>query len=99
MSRETSSVVRMQEREPSSTEAEQALLGILLLDASRCGAVTGAGGAGLFFDPLHAEIFGAIRSRSARGDLVSPVTIADAMRSNPAWEGVGGVGYLARLAG
>lgn len=94
-----SNVARMQDSEPSNIEAEQMVLGTLLLDSTRCGAVIENGGADLFHDPFHGEIFETIRAKEARGDLVSPVTVLEAMRSHPAWGEVGGTGYLARLAG
>lgn len=97
--REISNIARMQDAPAISTEAEQALLGILLLDSSRCGMAIGAGGADLFSDTFHAEIFETIRKKDARGDLVSVITISEAMKGHTGWNDVGGVSYAARLAG
>ena len=92
-----SNVAKMKDETPLSPEAEQAVLGQLLLTPDLIGIVVTSGGAELFFDPLHADIFETIRAKDASGDLVSPVTVADAMRGRDF--GQAGVGYLARLAG
>lgn len=97
MSREISNVAMMQEPLAISVAAEQSLLGILLLDTSRCGAAMRAGGADLFGDPLHADVFEVIRKKDGAGELVSPITVADVIRGHEGIAEVGGVGYLARL--
>lgn len=84
---------------PVSVEAEQMVLGAVLLDADRIGGVIRAGGADLFEDPVHAAIFKAITSKDREGSLVSPVTVADSLRGDAGLAELGGPGYLARLAG
>lgn len=96
---ESSNVARLPTEAPMSVEAEQAVLGAVLIDQKLCGRVVQSGGADLFCDPLHAEIFEAARKKDVAGALVSPVTMADAMRGHASWQSVGGIGYLARLAG
>lgn len=91
---------------PHSVEAEQQLLGGFLLclsaqnqDVQRAyDATIRLGGSALFFDPVHATIFDAIRKKEQQGGLINPVTISEALRGS---DGVGdmGPGYLARLAG
>lgn len=92
-----SNVAKMKDETPLSPEAEQAVLGQLLLTPELVGIVVTSGGTDLFCDPLHADIFEAIRAKDAAGELVSPITVADAMRGRDF--GVAGCGYLARLAG
>lgn len=92
--------------EPHSIEAEQQLLGGFLLSLSArhsdvqaaYDAAIRSGGADLFYDPVHSEIFDAIRKKEQAGGLVNPVTVAEAMRAS---DGLGelGAGYLAKLAG
>lgn len=88
---------------PHNVEAEQQLLGAFLLDMSAAGRAFGeavhAGGATLFFDPVHARIFDAIRAKERAGHLVSPVTLRDALRADEGLTQLGGPSYLARLAG
>lgn len=80
-------------------EAEQALLGALMLAPELVGRVVNAGGAELFADPVHADTFRTIAEKDRQGQLVSPVTVGDAMRAHGGLVDLGGPGYLARLAG
>ena len=68
-------VARIRDEAPHRVEAEQAVLGCLLLDGTRVGAAVRAGGEALFFDPLHAGIFRVVATKDQAGDLVSPVTV------------------------
>jgi replicative DNA helicase len=81
-----------------SVEAEQQLLGAVLLNPRHISTIVALGGEALFFDPVHARIFAAAREKDAAGHLVSPVTVAAAMREEAGLAELGGVGYLARLA-
>lgn len=92
-----SNIAKIRPDAPSSPEAEQAVIGAILLDGELSHAVNAAGGESLFLDPVHVEIFGAIRRKILAGDLVSPVTIAAAV--DEAAMGGLGKGYVARLAG
>ena len=80
-------------------EAEQAVLGTALLDSNFCGAIQRAGGEQLFAEPVHARIFAIAAERERAQMLVSPVTVATAMASDPGLAELGGAGYVARLAG
>lgn len=91
------------EAAPYSVEAEQQLLGsFLLMSQAPVGEAFDralrSGGADLFHDPLHAEIFGIMAEKTKRGELVSPVTIAEAMRSSEGLREIGGGNYLLRMA-
>lgn len=83
---------------PNSVEAEQQLLGALLLDNALMGRVAGRIEAGDFFDPLHAEIFESVRDRIDHGQLASPVTLGAAMKDHAALKDLGGGSYLAKMA-
>ena len=89
----------MTQTQPHSVEAEQGVLGSLLLDGSRIGTAVRAGGDSLFLDPVHADIFRIAAAKDRAGDLVSPVTVAAAMADHPGLMDLGGRGYLARMAG
>lgn len=84
---------------PMSVEAEQNVLGTCLLRPERIGAVVIAGGADLFGDPLHADMFRLMAERDREGLLVSPVTMAEVLRDEARMADVGGPGYLVRMAG
>lgn len=81
-----------------SVEAEQMILGELLMNADRAGLVDRMGGADLFFDPVHAEIFSAILEKHRAGLLADPVTVALEMADHPGLSELGGGRYLVRIA-
>lgn len=90
----------IKERSPEvlagALEAEQALLGALLYDngaALNCEGVTGDH----FVEPIHAKIFGLIMASIERKQLADPTTIIPALKGDPAFDGMGGIGYLADL--
>lgn len=84
---------------PHVTEAEQALLGCLLADQAHIGRCIRRGGSELFYDPVHAAIFEAIEAKTKAQALVSPITIADALREHDGLKDLAGGKYLARLLG
>ena len=81
-----------------NVEAEQQLLGSLLLDASRLTSV-GVYSSDIFFDPAHAEIFKEICRRSKTDLPSSPVALKLWADNEPSMKEIGGATYLVRLAG
>ena len=84
---------------PLNIEAEQAVIGQLLLHPDLIGKAVARGGAGLFGDPVHAEIFNLMAQRHREGRLVSPVALREAAVAMPGLDQLGGPAYLARMAG
>lgn len=84
---------------PHSIEAEQQLLGALLLNNDLLDRVSGVITSASFYDPVHADIFDVITSRIESGKLADPITIKDAMISHDGLRQIGGPAYLARMAG
>jgi replicative DNA helicase len=87
---------------PQSLEAEQQVLGaVLLTNAETPGfsAAMQSGGASLFLDPVHGRIFEHCQRKAGQGFLVSPITVADVMRDDDGLRELGGGAYLVRLAG
>lgn len=84
---------------PHAIEAEQAVLGAILLGQT-CDDVQSLGGAGIFFDPVHAELYRVCLRLERAGKMVSPITVKASL-SDELVEGLshlGGVGYIVRLA-
>lgn len=81
-----------------SLEAEQQLLGALMMDDRLTPIVMRAGGSDLFAHPLHAEIYEVIEARANSGELVSPVALKAALQGSRDLEDAGGPAYLVRLA-
>ena len=84
---------------PHNIEAEQQVLGAVLLDGERIGAVEATGGADLFYEPTHVAIYEAAKGRRSLGQQVSPITVKGALEDHEGLKELGGPGYLARLAG
>lgn len=81
-----------------SVEAEQQVLGALMLDDRLTSNVMRAGGAALFAYGLHQEIYECIEARANRGDLVSPVALKADLSGSEALQEAGGPAYLVRIA-
>lgn len=87
---------------PLSVEAEQQVLGEMLLtncEGAGYNAALRAGGASLFFDPVHQRLFEACHKKAMQGFLVSTVTVADVTRDDQGLKELGGPAYLVRMAG
>ena len=60
---------------PHNLEAEQALLGAILVNNEALDRVSGFLQSGHFFDPLHARIYETLATLIHAGKLASPVTV------------------------
>ena len=85
--------------QPHSIEAEQSVLGGLLLSADGWDAVAEAVSAADFYRPDHRLIFRQIARLADAAEPVDVITVADRLQANNELESAGGVGYLAELAG
>ena len=83
---------------PQNVEAEQALLGAILIDNAGFDRVSTFLEPDHFHLPVHGRIFEAARSLIARGRVADPLTLKTFFEAENALEDVGGAQYLARLA-
>lgn len=83
---------------PHNLDAEQGLLGALLVDNYRIHDVLGTVRAEDFFHPCHGLIFEKIRERVEAGKTATPVTLKAFFENNGDLTDVGGALYLADLA-
>lgn len=84
---------------PSNIEAEQALLGAILLNNEVLTTLPAGFGSEMFYEPVHSRVFAAAERRISAGDLVSPVTLKAVFADDDGMADLGGIGYLARLSG
>jgi len=84
---------------PHNIEAEQALLGALLVNNDVYDKIASIVKDIHFFDPVHARIFETIANRIQKNALASPVTIKAFFEDDEGLNELGGPSYLARLAG
>ena len=85
--------------QPHNIEAEQALLGALLVNNDVYDKIASIVKDIHFFDPVHARIFETIANRIQKNALASPVTIKAFFEDDEGLNELGGPSYLARLAG
>jgi len=83
---------------PHNLEAEQALLGTLLINNDVFHQVSNFLTDLHFFDAAHSKIFATAASLIGRGLLASPVSLKNYFETDETLAPLGGVQYLARLA-
>ncbi|MEM0989747.1 MAG: replicative DNA helicase [Pseudomonadota bacterium] len=83
---------------PHNIEAEQALLGALLLNNEIFDRVAAIVQPHHFFDPVHGRIFQAAAGRIQRGNRADPVALKPFLADDQGLAELGGTDYLARLA-
>ncbi len=84
---------------PHNIEAEQALLGALLVNNDVYDRVAAIVNEIHFYDPVHGRIFEIAAQRIQKNALASPVTLKAFMEDDAGLAELGGPAYLARLAG
>ncbi|MEL8055936.1 MAG: DnaB-like helicase N-terminal domain-containing protein, partial [Pseudomonadota bacterium] len=80
-----------------SIELEQQVLGALLQHSHAVPMVAAAGGASLFFDGVHGEIFDRIRDFADEGETADAYTLAAWARAQDNLADIGGAEYLLRM--
>ncbi len=84
--------------QPHNLEAEQALLGAMLVNNEVYHRLSDFLVAEHFFEPVHARIFEVCAQRIGRGQLADPVTLKALIEDDPAFKELGGARYLAGIA-
>ena len=82
---------------PHDLEAEESLLGAMLLTKDAIVTAVEIVDAGDFYRPAHGHVFDAVCGLFSRGDPADPVTVADELRRADMLELVGGAGTLIAL--
>ena len=83
---------------PQNIDAEQALLGALLINNEIFDKINHILKPQHFFDPVHQRIYEICSEKISRNSLASPVTIKTFFQEDPGMRELGGVSYLAKLA-
>ncbi|WP_372861935.1 replicative DNA helicase [Spongiibacter sp.] len=84
---------------PHSLEAEQSVLGGLMIAGDVWDSVADMVGEGDFFRPEHRLIFACMARLVAQEQPIDVVTLAETLARNGELESVGGTAYLAEIAG
>ncbi|MBN36730.1 MAG: replicative DNA helicase [Rhodospirillaceae bacterium] len=83
---------------PHNEEAEQALLGAILVNNDVLNRVEDFLRGEHFYIPVHGRIYDAIQQVIEKAQIANPITLRALFESDEALAEVGGAGYLARLA-
>src|ERR687896_110283 len=83
---------------PQNLDAEESVLGAMMLSPGAIGAVSEVLDAGDFYRESHAKIYRAALALYARGEPVDAITLADELEEQGELENVGGRVRLAELA-
>jgi replicative DNA helicase len=83
---------------PHNFEAEQALLGAILVNNAAYQRVAEFLRPEHFADPLHGKLYDSLGKLIERGQVVSAVTLKTYVEQDEAMKAAGGAAYLARLA-
>lgn len=82
---------------PQHLEAEQSILGGLMLSQDAFDLIADKIDALDFYSPAHQKIFSAIRDLQTKGKPVDLVTVTDQLQTRSEFDAVGGYVYLAQL--
>ena len=82
---------------PHNLEAEESLLGAMLLSRDAIASAVETCSADDFYKPAHGHVFEAITSLYGQGEPADPVTVADELRRADLLEAIGGPAILVSL--
>ncbi|HMD46730.1 MAG TPA: replicative DNA helicase [Acidimicrobiales bacterium] len=82
---------------PHNLEAEESLLGAMLLSNDAVSAALEICGAGDFYKPAHGHIFGAVLSLFGSGEAIDVVTVTEELKRAGLLDAVGDPAYLVSL--
>ena len=83
---------------PQNLEAEESVLGAMMISPGAIGAVSEVLDAADFYRESHAKIYRAALALYAKGDPVDAITLVDELEERGDLEGVGGKGRIHELA-
>ena len=82
---------------PSNLEAEQALIGSVLVNNEIIDDISSIVSSHKFFDPGHRKIYEVIENLNNKGMIANPITLKNYFETNNSLTEVGGVDYLVKL--
>ena len=84
-------------KQPSNLEAEQALLGSVLVNNDIIDEISTIVNANTFYDPAHVKIYEVIESLNNKGMIANPITLKNFFEKDDMLSEVGGTEYLVKL--
>ena len=84
-------------KQPSNLEAEQALLGSILVNNDIIDEISNVINPLTFYDPSHVKIFEVIENLNNKGMIANPITLKNFFEKENILDEVGGTEYLVKL--
>ncbi len=86
-----------QDKQPSNLEAEQALLGSILVNNDIIDEISTIINSKIFYDPAHVKIYDVIQNLNNKGMIANPITLKNFFEKDNMLDEVGGTEYLVKL--
>ena len=84
-------------KSPANIEAEQALIGSILVNNDIIDEVSTIINSSIFYDPAHVKIYEVIESLNNKGMIANPITLKNYFEKDNMLNDVGGTEYLVKL--
>ena len=98
MSNQTLKIIQNSQKQmPCNIEAEQALIGSVLVSNDIYDEITLLVNSQKFFDPIHAKIFDTIDMLTSKGLLANQITLKNHFENNEGLKELGGQEYLIKI--
>ena len=88
---------KQENKQPSNLEAEQALLGSILVNNDIIDEVSSLVSSNIFYDPAHIKIYEVIENLNNKGMIANPITLKNFFEKDNMLNEVGGTEYLVKL--
>ena len=85
------------EKQPSNIEAEQALLGSILVNNDIIDEIANIINSTSFYDPAHTKIYEVVETLNNKGMIANPITLKNFFERDNMLNEVGGTEYLVKL--
>tara|TARA_B100000029_G_scaffold220160_1_gene217864 strand:- start:1748 stop:3181 length:1434 start_codon:yes stop_codon:yes gene_type:complete len=82
---------------PSNIEAEQALIGSILVNNDIIDEISSIVTSKDFYDPLHSKIYSLIENLHNKGMIANPITLKNSLENEESLSEIGGTEYLVKL--
>ena len=88
---------KVENKQPCNIEAEQALLGSILVNNDIIDEISNTIKSYIFFDPAHIKIYEVIQNLNNKGMIANPITLKNFFEKDNMLNEVGGTEYLVKL--
>ena len=88
---------KLEDKQPSNLEAEQALIGSILVNNDILDEISSVVKPSIFYDPAHIKIFEVIENLNNKGMIANPITLKNFFEKDNMLDEVGGTEYLVKL--